>query len=87
MKQLALATLIASAAMVGCTTYDTPHHGRNVSMEPRHNFLGIVEVESGSYAISHEATIDLNLGELYGRRNTSGDRIKLLWGTVTLTDY
>ena len=42
MKQLALATLIASAAMVGCTTYDTPNHGRTDSMEPSHNFLGIV---------------------------------------------
>ena len=52
MKQLALATLIASAAMVGCTNYDTPHHGRNVSMEPRHNFLGLVKVEAGSYAPS-----------------------------------
>ena len=50
MKQLVLATLIASAALVGCTTYDTPNHGRNVSMEPAHNFLGIVKVESGSYA-------------------------------------
>ncbi|MEN9653458.1 MAG: hypothetical protein RL303_1178, partial [Verrucomicrobiota bacterium] len=80
MKQLALATLIASAAMVGCTTYDTPHHGRNVSMEPRHNFLGIIEVESESYALSNKATIGLNMSELYGRRNTSGDRITLLWG-------
>ena len=87
MKQLALATLIASAAMVGCTTYDTPHHGRNVSMEPRHNFLGIVEVESESYALSNKATIGLNMGELYGRRNTSGDRVTLFWGAVTLTDY
>jgi hypothetical protein len=87
MKQLALATLIASAALVGCTTYDTPNHGRNVSMEPAHNFLGIIKVESGSYAPNEKPTVGLNMSELYGRRVTSGDRITLLWGAVTLTDY
>jgi len=87
MKQLALATLIASAALVGCTTYDTPNHGRNVSMEPSHNFLGIVKVESGSFAPSEKATIGANMREFNGRRITSGDRVTLLWGAVTLTDY
>jgi hypothetical protein len=87
MKQLALATLIASAALVGCTTYDTPNHGRNVSLEPSHNFLGIVKVESGSYAPSEKATVGANMREFSGRRITSGDRITLLWGAVTLTDY
>ena len=87
MKQLVLATLIASAALVGCTTYDTPNHGRNVSMEPAHNFLGIVKVESGSYAPSEKATIGANMREFSSRRITSGDRITLLWGAITLTDY
>ncbi len=85
MKQLALATLIASAALVGCTTYDTPHHGKNVSMEPAHNFLGIVKVESGSYAPNEKATVGANMSELYGRRITSGERLTLLWGAITLT--
>lgn len=87
MKQFALATLFAASAMVGCTTYDTPYHNRNVSMEPSHNFLGAFKVESHSYATSDKATIDLNLSELYGRRITSGDRITLFWGAITLTDY
>ena len=87
MKQLALATLIASAALVGCTTYDTPNHGRNVSLEPAHNFLGLVKVESGSYAPSEHPTVGVNMREFYGHRITSGDRITLLWGAVTLTDY
>jgi hypothetical protein len=87
MKQLVLATLIASAALVGCTTYDTPNHGRNVSMEPSHNFLGIVKVESGSFAPNDLPTIGANMREFSGRRITSGDRITLLWGAVTLTDY
>jgi len=87
MKQLALATLIASAALVGCTTYDTPNHGRNVSMEPAHNFLGLVKVESGSFAPNEQPTIGVNMREFYSHRITSGDRITLLWGAVTLTDY
>jgi len=87
MKQLALATLIASAALVGCTTYDTPNHGRNVSMEPSHNFLGVIKVEAGAYAPNDRATVGVNMKEFYGRRLTSGDRITLLWGAVTLTDY
>ena len=75
MKQLALATLIASAALVGCTTYDTPNHGRNVSMEPSHNFLGVIRVESGSYAPNDRATVGVNMNEFYSRRHTSGDKV------------
>ena len=87
MKQLTLATLIVSAAMVGCTSYDTPHHNRNVSLEPAHNFLGIVKVEPSSYGASEKATIGLSLNELASRRSGSGDRVTLLWGAITLTDY
>ena len=87
MKQLSLATLIASAALVGCTTYDTPNHGRNVSLEPSHNFLGIVKVESGIYAPKKTITVGGSTDEFYARRNDSGDRITFLWGAVTLTDY
>jgi hypothetical protein len=87
MKQLALATLITSAALVGCSTYDTPNHGRNVTLEPAHNFLGLVKVESGSYAPNDHPTVGVNMREFYSRRITSGDRITLLWGAVTLTDY
>jgi hypothetical protein len=56
-------------------------------MEPSHNFLGLVTVESGSYAPSEKATVGVNMSEFYGRRITSGDRITLFWGAVTLTDY
>jgi hypothetical protein len=87
MKQLALATLIASAALVGCTTYDTPYHGKSVSMEPSHNFLGLMKIEAASYAPSEKPTIGVNMSEFYGNRITSGDRITLFWGAVTLTDY
>lgn len=81
-------TLLAAAALLaGCTTYDTPNHGKAVAMEPSHNFLGIIKVESGSYASNNRATIQVRTDELYTRRTTSGDRITLLWGAITITDY
>lgn len=85
MKNSALLAL--AALLVGCTTYDTPNHGKAVAMEASHNFLGIIKVESGSYASNNRATIQLRTDELYTRRITSGDRITLLWGAITITDY
>lgn len=79
--------LVAAALLAGCTTYDTPNHGKAVTMEASHNFLGIIKVESGSYASNNKATIQVRTDELYTRRTTSGDRITLLWGAITLTDY
>lgn len=87
MKQLALATLLASAALVGCNTYDTPNHGKAVSLEPSHNFLGIIRTEPGSYSANNSSTLRLSTNELYSRRTSSGDRIVLLWGAITITDY
>lgn len=87
MKSLALATLVAATGLVGCSSYDTPHHNRNVSLEPAHNFLGIIKVEPGAYSASERATIPLNMNEIITRRNNSGDRVTLLWGAITLTDY
>lgn len=81
------AILLLALALGGCTTYDTTNHGKSVTLEPSHNFLGIIKVESGSYASNNRATIALRTDELYSRRTTSGDRITLLWGTITLTDY
>ena len=81
------AVLLLAATLVGCTTYDTNNHGKAVVMEPAYNFLGIVKVESGSYASNNRATIHLGTDELYTRRTTSGDRVTLLWGAITLTDY
>jgi hypothetical protein len=81
------ALLILAALMAGCTTYDTANHGKAVTLEPSHNFLGIIKVESGSYASNNRATIHIRTDELYTRRTTSGDRITLLWGAITITDY
>ncbi len=87
MKQLALSTLIAPAGLVGCPTYDTPNHGKAVSLEPSHNFLGIIRTEPGSYSANNNATVRVSTNELYSRRTSSGDRIVLLWGAITITDY
>ncbi len=86
MKPLALATFLA-AGLVGCTNYDTPNHGRNVAHEPMHNFLGIIKIEPGIYANNEKALNNVSTKQLYGRRADSGDRITLLWGAVTITDY
>jgi len=56
-------------------------------MEPSHNFLGLVVIEPASYSSNNSATIRLHTDELYARRTTSGDRITLLWGAITITDY
>jgi len=87
MKQLALASLLAATALVGCHTYDTPNHGKSVSLEASHNFMGIIKTEPGSYAPNNKATISLSINELFTHRTTSGDRITLLWGAITITDY
>lgn len=81
------ALLLIAATLFGCTTYDTPNHGRAVSLEPAHNFLGIVTVEPASYAANNKASVHVGTDELYSRRTTSGDRITLFWGAITLTDY
>jgi len=87
MKHIALLTLIASAALVGCSSHDTPNHGKNVSIEPAHNFLGLVKVEPGSYSAINNSTVRLKMDDFYSRRANSGDRVTLLWGAITLTDY
>ena len=87
MKQTALLTLIAAAALVGCNSYNTPNHGKNVAMEPAHNFLGIVKVEPGSYSAINNSTVRLKTDDFYSRRANTGDRVTLLWGAITLTDY
>ncbi|NBX01210.1 hypothetical protein EBR11_01580 [bacterium] len=87
MKQIVLASIIASAGLVGCNSYDTTNHGNAVSLEPAHNFLGIVKTEPSSFAAPRNSSINLSTTELYSRRAVTGDRVTLLWGAITLTDY
>ncbi len=56
-------------------------------MEPAHNFLGVVKVEPGSYGAINNSTVRLKMDDFYSRRTNSGDRVTLLWGAITLTDY
>lgn len=87
MKNLVLSILIASAALVGCSSYDTPNHNKNVAMEPAHNFLGLIKVEPNSYSAVNNSTVRLSTTDFYSHRSNTGDRITLLWGAITLTDY
>ncbi len=87
MKPLALASLRTATTLVGCHTYDTPNHGKGVSLEPSHNFMGILKTEPSSYAPVNKASISLTTNELFTHRTTSGDRYTLFWGAITITDY
>ncbi|MFM8905981.1 MAG: hypothetical protein ACKOLZ_05650 [Verrucomicrobiota bacterium] len=84
MKSLAFASLLLLA---GCTTYDTPYHAKSVAAEPSHNFFGIVTTEPASYGYNAGTKINLSTTEISARRNTTGDRITLLWGAITISDY
>ena len=51
------------------------------------NLLGIVKVESDSYASSGPATMSISSDEFLNRKNYSGGKTTLLWGLITLKDY
>ncbi len=84
MKSFAFASLLLLA---GCTTYDTPYHGKGVSAEPTHNFFGIMKTEPKSYGYNSSAQVNLSTNDIMARRNNTGDRVTLLWGAITISDY
>lgn len=81
-KILSLVSLtIAALAFTGCD-------GGTAQMGPEEaNGLGIVKVEKANYGSVGNATIDVSTDELYSRKNVSGDKVTLLWGLFTITDY
>lgn len=85
MKSKTLLTLVgcalAASFFSGCSTQKT-RTGRNNS------FLGgLVRYDTGSYAPVPHNTINVDATEFLGRVNPSGDRMSLLWGTITTHDY
>ncbi len=84
MKSPAFASLLLLA---GCTTYVTPYHAKSVAAEPSHNFFGIVKTEPASYGYNSGTKVNLSTNEIMARRNSSGDRVTLLWGAITISDY
>ena len=47
---------------------------------------GWVSAEGGSYSEVGPMTIGVNSSELIARKNTSGGRIRFLWGLFTIAD-
>lgn len=85
MKSKSLLTLaicaVAASLFAGCSTQKT-RSGRNNS------FLGgLVTYDTGSYAPVRNTTLEADATEFLGRVNPSGDRLTLLWGTLTVHDY
>ena len=49
--------------------------------------IGIIAAEQGSYEAVSPLTLNLSSDELLSQKSYSGDKLTLLWGLVTLTDY
>lgn len=47
---------------------------------------GWVSAEGGSYSEVGPMTIGVNTSELVARKNTSGGRVRFLWGLFTIAD-
>ena len=64
------------------------HGVGNSNIAPKEtNLLGIVKVESDSYASSGPATFSISSDEFLNRKNYGGGKTTLLWGLITLKDY
>ena len=60
----------------------------NSSVSPKEtNLLGIVKVQSDSYAATGPATFSFSSDEFLNRKNYGGGKTTLLWGLITLKDY
>lgn len=68
---------------LGCTS----NSSQTSSVRPDANVLGIVKVYEGSYKPVGPTTLPLSTGEVTAGEKLSGNRVELLWGLITLTDY
>ncbi len=85
---LCSAAVAVSALFSACgQAYDTDYHGSSVSIEPSHNFLGIVKTTPDAYIPVNETTVRLRSSEIYAGRDISGNNVSLFWGLITYTDY
>jgi hypothetical protein len=83
MKLRYLAPILALTALIfsGCSLNSTATGKKEV------NLLGIIAAEQGSYEAVSPLTLNLASDELLTQKSYSGDKLTLLWGLVTLTDY
>lgn len=92
MKYLKLAIIasvvVATASFSGCASYDTDYKGPSVSAESSHNVLGAITTNPDSYRYQNESsTIVIRTGDLWCRRDFTGDNVSLLWGLINVCDY
>ena len=73
-----IAIAIVSLSFAGC------RGGHRVP--DRKTFLGIVEVEKGTYSPTTPLSFDVSTDEIVDRDNYSGDRVKLFWGLISFED-
>lgn len=83
MKTRYLTILLALTALVfsGCNINPTAAGSQEV------NLLGVVQYEQASYEETNPSTLAVSTSEIVSQKNYSGDKLSLLWGLVTLTDY
>lgn len=82
-KNLILSLTLACAAFfAGCQSSPSAYHSPKTT-----NFLGIVEFEDSAYSQSGPATFEVKTDELVTKDNYSGNKLKLLWGLITISDH
>lgn len=85
MKRLIiLLALITSFSFVGCVndpTYESEYAPK------QRNFLGIIKSSDQDYVSPKPTTVSVSTRELYSPTNFSGEKVTLLWGLITITDY
>ncbi|MEM9025639.1 MAG: hypothetical protein AAGB06_01755 [Verrucomicrobiota bacterium] len=86
MKITTVASIIALALIslfsTGCFSEQTSAYKTPSSS----TFLGIIEYEEATFSPTPPNTFAIRTDELVSRDNYSGDRIKLLWGLITIED-
>ena len=83
MKTRYLTILLALTALVfsGCKINSSATGSNEV------NLLGVVQYEQATYEETSPLSFRLSTEEIITQKNYSGDKMSLLWGLVTLTDY
>jgi len=77
-----VAALAALLLTTGCATRNTSSGGKETCL-----LGGAVTVTSDSFQPVNPATINTDTSKIVGKNGSSGRKVSLLWGTITLHDY
>lgn len=86
MKISSVASIILLICVALFSTGCFNHSSSAYDVPDRYNFLGIVEVEEATFSESPSTTLAVSSDDVIARDNFSGNRVKLLWGLITLED-